>query len=565
MRFITVPAYDDFLGNHKILIAVLPDSLKDHIQEEINDDFESLDEYIELVNVVDGGNMYKMAGALRYNNLPDYFDSASLLHQFAPDIDYITQSELPYTLASSFRAYDRTVTVPSETFYQNGLQLASHNAYGVVQRVILYTYGFAIELAAVFESQMNGNTFNFNSEDLGVSTIRWSFSRNQPNAYTGSFQYGLIRGYVNQSFLDAFNGKKADDAGTPDDDPYTGDGDSSDDGGGPGGGDSDNYTPDSEPNPIPPLPSLSAVNTGFITLYNPTTAQLRNLAEYMWGNLFDITTWKKVFADPMDAILGLSIVPVDVPSSGAQSVTVGNISTGISMTKASSQYVSIDCGTISIKEYWKAYLDYSPFTKLSVFLPFIGSQQIDVDLLQGTALGVVYHVDVLSGACIAFITSNGNVIAQFSGQCAVSIPITSRDFTQTLINLGNLVAKGGAAIASGGLSAPVSAAAIAGGVTAAANTASNVASSKPIIQKSGNISGGNGLLGVQKPYIIIEKPKQCAPKRQNQYTGYPSYVTRELSTLSGFTQVQDIHLDNISCTDSERNEIMALLRNGVIL
>lgn len=81
---------------------------------------------------------------------------------------------------------------------------------------------------------------------------------------------------------------------------------------------------------IPELPTLSATEAGFITLFNPSLDELRNLASYMWSDLFDINGWKKVFADPMNAILGLSIVPVNVPTSGTKPVKVGNISTDVS-------------------------------------------------------------------------------------------------------------------------------------------------------------------------------------------------------------------------------------------
>lgn len=376
-----------------------------------------------------------------------------------------------------------------------------------------------------------------------------------------------VQTLIATEYVSKYNGTEGTRQPVPDNDPYSDDDDTGGSSGDGGGGDTgeDNYSDDSDPNPVPNLPSLTAVDTGFITLYTPTKAQLQALASYMWGSLFDITTWKKVLADPMDAIIGLSIVPVNVPSSGASAVTVGNIATGISLNKASAQFIEIDCGTVTITEKWKAYLDYSPYTRVSIFLPFIGSQELDVDLIQSTTLGVKYHIDILSGACVAFITTNGNVIAQFSGQCAVSIPITSKDFTQTIMALGSLVASGVGVVASGGMSAPVSGAMIAGGVTALANTANNVISGKPTFAKSGNMSGSNGLMGSRKPYIIIERPKQCAPARQNTFTGYPSYVTRGLGTLSGFTQVQNIHLDGIPCMDAERDEILQLLREGVIL
>lgn len=389
-------------------------------------------------------------------------------------------------------------------------------------------------------------------------------------SYSCTVQFG-IESSIERRVRDILNEFEPSTQDDPNNDPYAGNaatGGASGTGGGhftPTPFPSGTYDPASDPNPVPGLPTISAADTGFITLFNPTPTQLKNLAQYMWGSLFDITTWKKIFADPMDCILGLSIVPVNVPSGGTDTVKVGNISTGIVMNKASSQFVEVDCGTISIGEKWKAYLDYSPYTKLSIFLPFIGSHDLNIDDIQINTIGVKYHIDILSGACVAFITAGGNVIAQYSGQCTISIPVTSNDFTQTIIALGTLVAGGAATVATGGLSAPVTASSIGGAATAMATTAANVITSKPNIQKSGNMSGSNGLMGVQTPYLFITRPKQCAPKNQNRYVGYPSYITEKLANLSGFTQLQDVRLTGISCTESEMNEILNLLHEGVIL
>lgn len=373
---------------------------------------------------------------------------------------------------------------------------------------------------------------------------------------------------ISTSVLNLLNEDEVNPQDDPNNDPYAGNtetGGSSGTGGGHYGPGTGTYSPESDPNPIPSLPGISASDTGFITLFNPTSAQLKNLADYMWGSLFDISTWKKIFADPMDCILGLSIVPVNIPYSSTETVKVGNISTGVTMNKANTQFVEVDCGSISITEKWKAYLDYSPYTKLNIYLPYIGAHDLNIDDIQVNTIGVKYHIDILSGACVAYVTAGGNVIAQYSGQCSISIPVTSKDFTQTIIALGTLVAGGVTAVASGGLSAPVSAAAIGGQATAMANTAANVITSKPSIQKSGNMSGSNGLMGIQKPYLFITRPKQCAPKNQNRYSGYPAYITEKLGDLSGFTQIQDIRLEGITGTQAELDEILNCLHEGVIL
>lgn len=307
---------------------------------------------------------------------------------------------------------------------------------------------------------------------------------------------------------------------------------------------------------FPALPTLSAVDTGFITLFNPSASELKSLANYMWGSLFDISTWKKIFADPMDAILGLSIVPVAVPNGGSHTVTVGNISTGISMNTAARQYVEVDCGTLNVKEYWGAYLDYDPYTKAEIYLPYVGTHPLAVDDIMGKAVHVKYHVDILSGACCAYVKCGGSVLYSFVGQCSCSIPITGNDWTNVVNGALSIAASIGTMVATGGASAPM----VAGSTIA--STAVNTM--KPTVEKSGSMGGMGGMLGVQTPYLILTRPNQAVPNRQNSFMGYPSFITENLATISGYTEIENIHLENIPATDQEISEIEMLLKNGVI-
>lgn len=346
-----------------------------------------------------------------------------------------------------------------------------------------------------------------------------------------------------------------------DDDPYSDDtGDSE-----PGGNEDDqNNWEDGDSNPEPDLPSLQATDAGFIQLFMPTITQLKQLANYLWSNSFDIDTFKRLFADPMDCILGLSIVPIDV-TGAAKTVNIGNINTGISLNQASNQYKKIACGSINIHEKLHSYLDYSPYRKVYLFLPYIGTRELDIDMLNGTALTVNYHVDILSGACTAYVKVDGNVIETYSGQCSMNIPITSRDWSNTIRGVISVAGAVTGGVLSGGMSAPVSAAMIAGAATSASNVAGNVMNSKPTYDKSGSLGSAAGVLGMQKPFLIMERPRLCKPSRQNSFMGYPGFITRQLSALSGFTQVQDIKLSGLTATETERNEILSLLRSGVIL
>lgn len=336
-------------------------------------------------------------------------------------------------------------------------------------------------------------------------------------------------------------------------DPYK-PGGSSGSGGGTGSFDRDN-----DDVSIPNLPTLSAVDSGFITVYSPTLDQLKALASYMWStNFTDIIN--KLFADPMDTILGLNVLPISIPTTSS-TVKVGNVDTQVVMNKASSQYFKVNCGSLTLNEYWGSYLDYSPYTKVDLFLPFIGTVPLDTDAVMGKNINVTYHIDIVSGACVAYILVNGVCLYNFTGNCASSVPVTSQSFDSTVsaaLNVAGLATSGAALIATGGMTAPLAASSI-------VSSANTIANSKPSIAKSGSCTGSAGMLSVMYPYLIVEYPNQCLPSNQNVYSGYPSYVTAEIGTLTGYTEIEKCHLENMTCTDSELNEIYELLESGVIL
>ena len=333
-------------------------------------------------------------------------------------------------------------------------------------------------------------------------------------------------------------------------DPYGDNGGTSE----PGGGDGD-FDDATDSVDFPDLPTVSATNTGFITLFNPSLVQLQTLSAYMWSSGFDLDTLKKLFADPMDAILGLSIVPCSVPNGGLANVKVGNIDTGVSMTKAASQYVVIDCGSVTVKKYWGAYLDYSPYTKAQLYLPFIGIRPIDIDEIMGKTVHIKYYIDILSGACSAFVKVGNSILYNYIGQCASSIPITGSDWTNVINGVLGIAGAIGTTVATGGAAAPMAAMTI-------ASTAVN--SLKPTIEKSGALSGTGGMLGVKKPYLIIQYPNQAVPKRQNAFIGYPSFVYKKINALDGYNELESVHLENIPATGDELAEIEAIVKSGVI-
>lgn len=311
--------------------------------------------------------------------------------------------------------------------------------------------------------------------------------------------------------------------------------------------------------PLPTLPTISSLDSGFIAAYSPTLAQLNDLASYMWTPNF-ITNLVKLFGDsPMDVIMGLSIIPITPPTGTAIHVKLGNLDSNVSMKPITQQFVTVDCGSITLPGIYDAFLDWEPFTKATLYLPYIGAVNLNTNDIMGKTVNVTYYIDVISGACNAMVSAGGSVLYTFNGQCAAQMPITGSDYR----SMFQSAIQGAVSLITGTMSGIAgNTSGVVAGISGVAGAATNF---HPNVVHSGSVAGTAGMLAVQTPYLIVTVPHICAPARQNYYKGYPGLVTVPLGTLSGFTVVESIHLDLMPGTKEEKREMMELLTGGVIL
>ena len=332
-------------------------------------------------------------------------------------------------------------------------------------------------------------------------------------------------------------------------------------GGGPskpgGGGGSYNFDPENIVPITDPDDLVNLTNTDLISVYSPTNSQLAELATYLWDDSF-FQSLIKIKNDPFDVIIGLHIVPVPL-SGSSHTVKLGNVTTTIQMKKVSSQFYKKSCGGIMLDEIWGAYLDY--MCRIQLFLPFIGFVSISPDDVFGHIISVDYIVDAITGGCVAFIRRDNECIATYGGNCAYQIPLTGANYANISSAIIGAVVTGVGAVAgvaTGGLAAPLAATAIAG-------ASINTATAKPEYQRSGALTANIGYMGMRTPYLLIYAPNQCVPEMQNAIKGYPAWITRSLGAVHGYTEVDTVHLDGITATDAEKEDIMAKLKAGVIL
>ena len=308
------------------------------------------------------------------------------------------------------------------------------------------------------------------------------------------------------------------------------------------------------PSSVPPVTSGSA--NGLWKVYNPSESQLQAFGAWLWSS--DIVEQiAKMISNPMNAIIGLHTLYATPATGGAQSIKAGYLDSGVSAPVVTNQYTSIDCGSVIVPEAYKNALDYD-YTNVSVYLPFIGIVPLNTREVMGSKISIRYRVDVLTGTCLGTISvsrqSSNAVLYTFSGNCAVQIPLTSGNYGTLLTGLLSAVGGVATSVATGGAALP----AVAGVGSAIVNARTNVS-------RTGNLGSNAGALGVRIPYVIITRPIAYDADNYSIYYGYPANKTVTLSSLTGFTRIKSVHVENIPATEEEKNMIDSALKNGVIL
>ena len=275
--------------------------------------------------------------------------------------------------------------------------------------------------------------------------------------------------------------------------------------------------------PIPPEPTITptpnspvlvgAASIGLANLYNPTLAQLKEFSRWLWGTDFDLEQLKKLFQDPMQAIIGLHVLYATPTTGSEKGIQLGYINSGVNSKTVTEQYIDIDCGTVAINEYFGDARDYSPFTQVFCYLPFIGIVELNADDAISSNLTIKYRIDVLTGCCLAQLKVEkfgvNAVLYTYTGNCAVQMPITSGSYLSTITSLlGAVVGVVGGALSGG----------VAGAVVGGVHAASHI--QKASVSMSGSLGSNAGAMGIRKPYIIIKRVEEADAKEYNKFYGY---------------------------------------------
>ena len=307
----------------------------------------------------------------------------------------------------------------------------------------------------------------------------------------------------------------------------------------------------------PPVVTPTGQASALFAVYNPSQAALNSFGAWLWSSNF-IDQVLKLFNNPMQSIIGLHKIFAAPPISGSGTIRVGYLDSGVGSNLVGGQYVTVNCGTVKVSEQFGNVFDYTD-THVRLYLPFIGIVPLDTaDVMRGS-VSVVYHVDVITGACLAEVKitrdGGGGTLYQYAGDAAVRYPISSGSYMGVVSGVLGVVGGIASAVMTGGASAPLAAGAVASGI----------ANAKTDVQHSGSFAGNAGAMGGKKPYLIIERPQTSIASGFSAYQGVGANTVKKVGSMSGYFKMTDVHVESVARASAEEMEqIRTMIESGVI-
>ena len=235
------------------------------------------------------------------------------------------------------------------------------------------------------------------------------------------------------------------------------------------------------------------------------------------------------------------------------------------------QYQHNVVGEYTIQSFFDSFLDYAPYTKIKLYLPFAGVIDLNPADVIGRKISIDSGIDWISGNIVYNISVEGeysnSVLYTASGNCTTDIPMTATDFSGRCSALlsASIVAAGSMATAA---VMPLASPLLAVGTSVVAGYKALESGKANVHHVGGNNISNSGGLSPMKCFLLIERPVVALPGDAATFAshyGFAASTAGKLINYSGFTQCSDVHLENLSCLDEERTEIEALLKEGVIL
>lgn len=133
-------------------------------------------------------------------------------------------------------------------------------------------------------------------------------------------------------------------------------------------------------------------------------------------------------ANPIEYIVSCKWYPFAPGTSGNPKLYVGPKDTGITVYGFNDYGVRVlHLGGVTITPKYNSWLDYEPYTTLSLYVPFCGTVDLDTKIWMGHTLNVYLAVDYNTGSCAAMLLRDGTLTSTIDGVCGIDIQLYGKN------------------------------------------------------------------------------------------------------------------------------------------
>ena len=133
-------------------------------------------------------------------------------------------------------------------------------------------------------------------------------------------------------------------------------------------------------------------------------------------------------ANPIEYIVSCKWYPFAPAASGNPKLYVGPKDTGITVYGFADYGVRVlHLGGVNIGAKYKSWLDYEPYTTISLYVPFCGTVDLDCKIWMGHTLDVYLAVDYNTGSCAALLLRDGTLTSTIDGVCGIDIQLYGKN------------------------------------------------------------------------------------------------------------------------------------------
>lgn len=141
-------------------------------------------------------------------------------------------------------------------------------------------------------------------------------------------------------------------------------------------------------------------------------------------------------SNPADYIVGIYGYPFGIPHVATSSpVMIGPVGTSISASIVESQAVgAMTFGSITVPNVGN-FLDYAPYSQIQLYLPMLGTVDLDPAFYMGHEVSVEYIYDINTGSLSGVVYRDDIIDKIIDGSLCAQVPVTARNMGDYQNNL----------------------------------------------------------------------------------------------------------------------------------